>query len=561
MAIRLAVVLLCVASVKGKTWIVDTIGSTDCNVSPLALQPAIDCSKAGDTLSLTSGEYRVTTTFNITKPISLIGETDLVVFDCQDGPGPVFRFNATAPESSANLSSVVLQNCKTTLSAPSALEVVGSGNSPLFTNVTIKYCAYAVLLQEHTAAVFQGLELINSPSVYKPTFVNGVYTTGCCLTTGSCRGVQGRSSLQINDFATVHFERSTFTNNSACYGGAVLSFHAAVTFTDCKFTRNSAWRGGAVNIADGSATFTDTQLFLNSAFGEIGGGALYVEQADVSLSQCELIANTVDTNIGHGGALSAWSSKLTVDQSNFTGNSARIAGAIDLVNMHRYSLTRTNFTFNVAASAAAVDIIVENQAYAERLKVAVVDSCRFENNSILVWTTDTGNLDALSHVGYAVAVGMPVGSGGVVNFTDSIFFGNPGGALTLHQYYNYGVSDDTVTAAIALRNCQFTANRCLVGHSKNRQAVLNLRGRFTPAIQDTHFIDNTCSQGAVVTVLDLNNPQFSGCTFENNVATDNRGAGAVLLHPDVSGSFVDCLFLRNRATCGAAGAVCATRGS
>ncbi len=140
-----------------------------------------------------------------------------------------------------------------------------------------------------------------------------------------------RASRQVGQV----YQRCTFTNNTALYGGAVMTLGGTDGYVNCRFDNNVAeGDGGAMNYqAAASGSFTNCEFFNNRANGDpavagggspFGGGAvaLFVE-CNVSLTNCALVNNQaggLDPTDG-GGGLIVYGSTATVINSVLWNNS------------------------------------------------------------------------------------------------------------------------------------------------------------------------------------------------------------------------------------------------
>ena len=98
--------------------------------------------------------------------------------------------------------------------------------------------------------------------------------------------------MRENGMASIY--NSTFTNNSADYGGAVR-----------------AWRTSDVNI--------DSTTFLNNR-ADTDGGGLYIQiQCNLTVQSCFFVRNRA---INHGNIFIADSSNLELESTHFTDNMA-----------------------------------------------------------------------------------------------------------------------------------------------------------------------------------------------------------------------------------------------
>ena len=111
-------------------------------------------------------------------------------------------------------------------------------------------------------------------------------------------------------------------------GGGVLIENASVLIEACTLIGNTGILGGAVSILKGGeAIIRGTRFEANTGFH---GGGLYVEQGKVTIEESEFHGNT---STSFGGALAIfWLSESTISDTSFTGNKSGSFGAAIYTN-------------------------------------------------------------------------------------------------------------------------------------------------------------------------------------------------------------------------------------
>ena len=193
---------------------------------------------------------------------------------------------------------------------------------------------------------------------------------------------------------SVNITNSTFTGNSAGYGGAVYVSgpDTPVWISQSTFTRNRAnlYFGGAVDIHTGSSVLIDECTFeLNDAHYD--GGALYSESMALSIEKSNFTGNTV--MFRDGGAVRALNS-LSVSHSQFVRNKAASKGGAIYFNASSsvsVSINRSRFAYNVlacrryAGTRGYITACGDNGAAlyfkAAATNSIVFDQCEFMNNT------------------------------------------------------------------------------------------------------------------------------------------------------------------------------------
>lgn len=134
----------------------------------------------------------------------------------------------------------------------------------------------------------------------------------------------------FND-GTSNINGCTFTGNEATYGGAIHD-DGTMTINNSTFSGNIGGQGGAIH-NDGPLTVTGS-IFTNNhsngisdpEYGDFGGGAIYIDEHNCTITGCNFYQNTADN---HGGAIyiGDWfvthgGGVVTVKYSQFVGNTA-----------------------------------------------------------------------------------------------------------------------------------------------------------------------------------------------------------------------------------------------
>lgn len=170
---------------------------------------------------------------------------------------------------------------------------------------------------------------------------------------------------------SLHLNNVQFLSNSAEEGGAIYSsggLHAVAT----RFARNQATLGGAVMVTGGSAIF-ETVLFEDNV-ARLYGGALYNQDASVSLAQSRIlrsiapssagVANRGDLTITHsiinrniaqrgdsGGIANGPDGTVTISHSTIANNQA-VGNAGGIGNIGTLSLDHVALEANRAGKVA-----------------------------------------------------------------------------------------------------------------------------------------------------------------------------------------------------------------
>lgn len=148
--------------------------------------------------------------------------------------------------------------------------------------------------------------------------------------------------IAIKDYATVVFDKCTFTNNKALWsgGGLFSDRYCDITITDCVFTGNessgsnqSSGGGLGLSLYDNAATaFTMTGTLIEGNTATRGGGVTFSSFTDYEISDCTIIDNAA-TNEGGGVYVSSAVSgtlptSVTIADSEISGNTATNGGGL-----------------------------------------------------------------------------------------------------------------------------------------------------------------------------------------------------------------------------------------
>ncbi len=191
-----------------------------------------------------------------------------------------------------------------------------------------------------------------------------------------------RNGGAINNSGSLTVSGTTFTGNSAQYGGAVYLNVNTMEAADCIFNDNHAYRGGAIfNWYGGGLNISDSAFTNNSAAAAYGsdgnnfGGAICLNAGDLTLTDTSFTDNS-----GYlGGAVYSDYGRFTIIGGTFTNNSADRGGA--LYNWHGTNLSvndsafqdnRATYNFGGAIFSWTGEFTVNNTAFTNNSTPLVV---------------------------------------------------------------------------------------------------------------------------------------------------------------------------------------------
>ena len=351
------------------------------------------------------------------------------------------------------------------------------------------------------------------------TIDNLTFTRGAAPSTGS----SGGGAIAVD--ATVGITSSIFTQNKGDYlGGAVYSYYNPLTVTDSTFTENTASYGGAINswetVNVTNSTFNDNQA--------IGGGA--VRGDSVVISSSSFVGNEASDN---GGAIRAIVS-ATVTNSTFTSNASYTGTGGAIFSQGEVAITASTFTNNEAndggAIYAAVTVTATSSTFTNNgatnggaiyTGTGTVTNSTFTNNDAMaggaIYSDVTATVTNSTFTNNDAVVGGAITTEGDVNVTNSTF--------TKNDATEYGGAIYTGTGTVV--RSRFTQNTAggrggaVLLAFPNGVDLLQLRGNT--------FIRNTALAGGAITLGPCIVPSRSQAArvqranrFSGNRATQQR---------------------------------------
>ena len=188
------------------------------------------------------------------------------------------------------------------------------------------------------------------PSSYSHTSFTGNHTRG--QYGGALTGGES-DQITIDD-------GSSFTGNTAYYGGGAIINCANTTIDSSRFIANSALHdsGGAIQSECGGITITGYQqptVFEANSARSNGGAAMFDQDDTATLNHVQFTDNAAST--GNGGAVWRTYADLAISDTQFIRNNAdSTGGAIMIQSGGDTSIARTQFTDNSSSGfGGAID--------------------------------------------------------------------------------------------------------------------------------------------------------------------------------------------------------------
>ncbi len=323
----------------------------------------------------------------------------------------------------------------------------------------------------------------------------------------------------------------TLTGNAAGQdGGAIYVSNAAgsLVLDDCLFDQNRAFGGyGGGVYSNAPATITGGRFDGNIA--ETGGGGICIN------APLTLQAGTVfDSNHAeiYGGAISA---SRTVDSWNtqFTGNSADLGGAVHIQQNHLADFHDATFTDNHADTDGGAIYMTGDRPCEVRDSTFTRNDAESSGGAVFVVTGSLTSAGSTYNDNRALFGGAIAGGGGLSSSNDE-FLGNTadmdGGAISAWGQTTVNAGQFMGNQARHGGAINQTGNPLTIGRSEflDNHATGDggaVRSNSQTIILNSTFRDNDANRGgAIVTWNDDYTTLIQGCLIELNEAWAHGGA-------------------------------------
>lgn len=328
----------------------------------------------------------------------------------------IFKIGLYEPEDGAELISLTLKNCtlyggdgtalvdtETTMATWSATILVGAngtltGENLLFDKAKNGYAAGIMACGDITLTncTFQNLSGTKAGgALYTNKGVTGRFTN--CTFTNNTSEAHGGAVEQNNNVTdgALKIVNTTFMNNAAKGGGALLTWMGDITVENCSFEHNeatgtsggawyaslkdavtykvagcyfgenlSAAHGGAILSTSKNATFTNCTFYKNEITGANNGGGALALQGDATIYNCTFVDNkSVHETYGSGIHIA---SKAIVQIYNSI--LVRGIGGPDIYTHNDCAISGTHNIYGTALEGTPVitDEFVDNVVYTDQ---------------------------------------------------------------------------------------------------------------------------------------------------------------------------------------------------
>ncbi len=196
--------------------------------------------------------------------------------------------------------------------------------------------------------ITSGYMTSNGGAVYSvsssPTFSGCVFGSNMADGSESYGGAMHFTNNSTPTITGCYFIGNTASEFATGRGGAISCVgNANATISDCHFEGNYAgYRGGAIYCDQADVTITDCVVETN---GANGGAGIYLRNGTYVLTGCEVLWN--ETWVGSGGGLRAdYDCTLTITGCTFMGNHAITGGGMH-VDASSFTMTRTIVAYSL----------------------------------------------------------------------------------------------------------------------------------------------------------------------------------------------------------------------
>ena len=195
----------------------------------------------------------------------------------------------------------------------------------------------------------------NSHHVVKANGVTGARLDSVTVRSGKTPGPPGQlvcdgggGGVQILN-STVTLANVILLENQArpgCFGGGLIANQSNLTLVDCDFVANDSVRGAGAELVGSMATVTGCTFDSNIATG--GGGMSLFQNSDVDFVGC-----TFDSNVatGGGGVVAEFGCVADFDGCSFVDNIATTGGGIAVELTSNVSVRNSQFDNNGTGSS------------------------------------------------------------------------------------------------------------------------------------------------------------------------------------------------------------------
>ncbi len=192
---------------------------------------------------------------------------------------------------------------------------------------------------DHSSPTITGCTFLDNMAEWGGGAINnlqGAPTVDSCVFQGNATDteIDSNGGALLTYGAEAIVLNSSFTQNTAWFGGAVSNESASIVLDGCLFRENtSVTNGGAMHNIASSPDISGSIFYLNSAGDSLNvgqGGAIFSEDASSpNIDECNFVSNTAGDA---GGAVISYQSGVNIIGSIFAGNQADRGGGLSVMD-------------------------------------------------------------------------------------------------------------------------------------------------------------------------------------------------------------------------------------
>jgi hypothetical protein len=327
----------------------------------------------------------------------------------------------------------------------------------------------------------------------------------------------------LNEGGTIfNFDKLTLTGGSI-FGGAIFMSNVSVNLSNCTLQDNSGFIGGGVRADDGSSlSLINSMITGNSSYSY--GGGLAINNSHLSLVNSTVSGNS--SNSG-GGVFVSSSTMITMNNSEVSGNSAQLGGGI---------FTRSNSTVNLSDTQISGNSTSGPGARGAGLYVW--SSTMTLNNSTVsrntaaggtmgnvgggIFTRNTLSIDGtrLDLISSTISENSAYSGGGIYNSFSTVFVNNSTVSANLATEKGGGIF--IKGSSVSLNNSSISGNSTVSGGGG---LYVTSSGTSSPSNVDlinSTVSGNSASIGAGINAA-FSNVNLHSATVSENSASSNGG--------------------------------------
>jgi predicted outer membrane repeat protein len=346
-------------------------------------------------------------------------------------------------------------------------------------------------------------------------------------------------AIHAINYSSVNVSESIFDQNEAAYGGVInVKTQCKVRLSNSVITSNRGTQVGGVMLMRTESTLIIENCTLGSNSATYGG-VLYEIYSNITVQHSIFYNNTSSDRGGVMSGNQAGGSNITLSDSAFFGNRAGTNGGVVVASNSRLTIDNTIFSLNSAAAGGGIlyghkgsiitierSVVTQNSAYTGNFyidqSIIKINASIFESNNATFsggfLYINRSNLEAYNS-----------------NFADNMAIQESGGVFYVHN------------ASVSLHNCTCSHNR-----AATYAGVIDAVENSIISVNDSIFTDNTAGyDGGALTIFWNSIINMDNSVFMNNTATYTGGA-VTIDQTRAANMIKNSVFINNSADLGGA---------